>query len=297
MGVVSAANIWGTYKGKQIIRLTVDGSPVKASDAPAVLMDGRTMIPIYLLKEAGINYSWDSKKQTVDVKSSASGENPADFTKSIMNLGGGGLTITKVSGDMTSIVYFYETKGFDSDWASIDSIFQKLLPIDTVYMRIVYVQSGGKENIIDMKRTDYIDFLNGAITNDELHKRMTLVGPLFNSASGNNSIPSATIDYPELYSNDLKTYLGKLTSNEYDSESIFNEYGDYGSKYSSTSIWNEYSDYGSKYSNESAFNKYATEPPVIVLKGKIIGYLTLNTSYSNAISPAGLIKWIENNGY
>jgi hypothetical protein len=68
MGVVSAASLWGTYKGNQIIRLSVDGVPVKVSDAPAIMMNGRTMIPIYLLQEAGVNYSWDSKNQTVDIK-------------------------------------------------------------------------------------------------------------------------------------------------------------------------------------------------------------------------------------
>lgn len=67
--VVSAASLWGTYKGNQIIRLTVDGVPIKVSDAPAVLMDSRTMIPIYLLKEAGIVYSWDQKNQTVNIVS------------------------------------------------------------------------------------------------------------------------------------------------------------------------------------------------------------------------------------
>mgnify|MGYP001415177953 CR=1 FL=1 len=66
-GVASAASVWGTYKGKDIIRLTVDGTPVKVSDAPAVAMDGRTMIPIYLLQQAGVSYSWDSKTQTVDI--------------------------------------------------------------------------------------------------------------------------------------------------------------------------------------------------------------------------------------
>jgi hypothetical protein len=69
MGVVSAASLWGNYKGNQVIRLTVDGVPVKVSDAPAVSMDGRTMIPIYLLKEAGVKYSWDGKSQTVDIQS------------------------------------------------------------------------------------------------------------------------------------------------------------------------------------------------------------------------------------
>ena len=37
--------------------------------------------------------------------------------------------------------------------------------------------------------------------------------------------------------------LGVITSNAYDTDSIFNEYGIYGGKYSSTSIWNDYGEY------------------------------------------------------
>ena len=82
-----------------------------------------------------------------------------------------------------------------------------------------------------------------------------------------------------LYSNDGKVYLGKLVTNQYDSESVWNEYGTYGSKYSQYSIWNEYGTYGSSYSNESAFNNYALNPPIIVdARGNIMGYLTTNTT-------------------
>jgi len=82
------------------------------------------------------------------------------------------------------------------------------------------------------------------------------------------------------------TYLGKLTTNEFDSDSIFNEYGTYGSKYSSKSIWNEYGTYGSKYSSQSAFNDYTSTPPYIVTSdGTIYGRLTTNKFISGAISP------------
>ena len=37
---------------------------------------------------------------------------------------------------------------------------------------------------------------------------------------------------------DHDVFLGKLNADCYDSESIWNEYGTYGSKYSSKSIWN-----------------------------------------------------------
>lgn len=88
-----------------------------------------------------------------------------------------------------------------------------------------------------------------------------------------------------LYSNDGKTYLGKLISNKYDTESIFNEYGSYGSEYRVDSIWNEYGQYGSKYSSKSAFNEYASSPPVIVDSNyNFVGYLTANKYKSQGIT-------------
>lgn len=74
-GAVSAASMWGTYKGNNIIRLTVDQVPVKVSDVPVINYNGRTMIPIYLLQQAGIKYSWDPKNQSVDILSSSESTN------------------------------------------------------------------------------------------------------------------------------------------------------------------------------------------------------------------------------
>lgn len=79
-------------------------------------------------------------------------------------------------------------------------------------------------------------------------------------------------------------FLGRIT-NRYSSESIFNEYGNYGSKYGSESIWNKYGEYGSKYSNYSPFNPYATEPPAIVKNGEIIGYLSINKYLQHTLNP------------
>lgn len=72
---------------------------------------------------------------------------------------------------------------------------------------------------------------------------------------------------------DNDEYLGKLNASKYDSESIWNQYGEYGSRYNSKSIWNGYGTYGSKYSSYSPFNNYASNPPVLVDKnGKFYGY-------------------------
>ena len=85
------------------------------------------------------------------------------------------------------------------------------------------------------------------------------------------------------------TYLGVLSSNKYDPESVSNPYGQYGSKYSPTSINNPYSAYGSPYSPLSATNPYATQAPKIV--NPYLGQLSANpyapNSTSNPYGPYG----------
>ena len=80
------------------------------------------------------------------------------------------------------------------------------------------------------------------------------------------------------------TYLGKIT-NAYDSESIFNDYGTYGSEYNSSSIWNTYATFGSEYSAYSPHNAYTTTPPMIVKNRKVLGYLTANKSIKASVTP------------
>ena len=55
-------------------------------------------------------------------------------------------------------------------------------------------------------------------------------------------------------------YLGDLSANEYDPNSIANQYGA-GNPYSSNSITNQFGIYGNPYSNQSATNPYATDAP------------------------------------
>ncbi len=68
---------------------------------------------------------------------------------------------------------------------------------------------------------------------------------------------------PQLRDRQTGKYLGNLSSNPYDANSVGNPYGKYGSEYSSDSINNPYGKYGSQYSNDSPNNPYATNPPAI----------------------------------
>ena len=87
-----------------------------------------------------------------------------------------------------------------------------------------------------------------------------------------------------LAQDDKNTYLGKI-ANSYDSESIFNEYGTYGSQYNSLSIWNQYATFGSEYSSYSPHNSYTSTPPMIIKNKKVLGYLTANKSIGSSITP------------
>lgn len=69
------------------------------------------------------------------------------------------------------------------------------------------------------------------------------------------SLSTPALAQVQLYARD-GTYLGNVTNNPYDPNSINNPYGRYGSPYSSDSIHNPYGKYGSPYSSQSPDNIY-----------------------------------------
>jgi hypothetical protein len=91
------------------------------------------------------------------------------------------------------------------------------------------------------------------------------------------------------------TFLGSLNPNTFDSDSIFNQFGIYGSQFSQTSIFNPFSIYGNEFSNLSSHNKFATNPPKIYLRGQFMGYLTKNPNFSNRIEPDKILSWAKKN--
>ena len=91
-----------------------------------------------------------------------------------------------------------------------------------------------------------------------------------------------------------EVYLGCFSCNEFDSESVFNEFGRYGSRFSSTSIWNHFSSYGSEFSSDSACNQFASNPPILVdTNGRSFGALTLNQFARGAIADATIVRWLR----
>jgi hypothetical protein len=80
-------------------------------------------------------------------------------------------------------------------------------------------------------------------------------------------------------------YIGNYNTNQYDSNSVNNPYGSYGSKYSADSINNPYGQYGSHYSNNSATNPYATDAPKLYdQNGNYRGKLSANQYDPESVS-------------
>ena len=116
--------------------------------------------------------------------------------------------------------------------------------------------------------------------------------PSYNTSSTNYDYTPQRIDSDELLlfgGQNHDKFLGCLNCSKYDSSSIWNKYGNYGSEYSSYSIWNRYGTYGSEYSSESPWNKYTSDSPVIVDRaGNFYGYFTSNKYHSQRTT----IKWV-----
>ena len=78
---------------------------------------------------------------------------------------------------------------------------------------------------------------------------------------------------------DYTEYLGCLDCSRFDSKSIWNAFGDYGSSFSNTSIWNDLNNYGDDNNPLSPWNTVSNKAPKIIdASGKFQGYLTANPS-------------------
>lgn len=80
-------------------------------------------------------------------------------------------------------------------------------------------------------------------------------------------------------------FLGVISDDPFDPESLANPYGIYGDEFSLLSIWNSFSVYGSAFSDLSAYDPFASDPPSVYLNGVFQGYLTTNPDFAPRFDP------------
>src|SRR5690349_10987836 len=120
-----------------------------------------------------------------------------------------------------------------------------------------------------------------------------MVAELYAQAASGQRAPAAALE-SWLVAADGQ-YLGKITDNAYDTKSITNEYGPFGSAYSNTSIFNGYSPYGSEYGQYSVNNPYCTQPPKLYLNGRLSGVVSANEYVPNRIPTKAFLLALKNN--
>ncbi|WP_158560295.1 stalk domain-containing protein [Paenibacillus contaminans] len=67
-GVVGASSINGEFNGNPIVKVKSNGQVLPVEDTPAVIYEGRTLVPIYMLRQLGAEVNWDQDTYSVDVK-------------------------------------------------------------------------------------------------------------------------------------------------------------------------------------------------------------------------------------
>jgi len=105
--------------------------------------------------------------------------------------------------------------------------------------------------------------------------------PAATSSSSNNSVTCTDLDGASVFSQEeIPVYLGFMGSS-FASSSINNLFGSFGSQFGSNSIRNQFSTYGSQFGLYSANNSLSTSPPVFVKNGKILAFLSTNTTLAS----------------
>ena len=83
-------------------------------------------------------------------------------------------------------------------------------------------------------------------------------------------------------------FLGVVSTNPFDFDSLANSFGTFGNRFSSLSIWNEFGTYGSPFSSLSPWNAFTSTPPILIENGMAIGYLTVNAFLAPRLHPNDL---------
>ena len=89
------------------------------------------------------------------------------------------------------------------------------------------------------------------------------------------------------------TFLGVISLDTNDPDSLSNPEGRFGSPYSPSSIWNPEGQWGAETSSLSPWSLYTTRPPVIYYANAFWGYLTANVDLYPSVSPSLLADRLD----
>ncbi|MCI3919042.1 copper amine oxidase N-terminal domain-containing protein [Paenibacillus sp. TRM 82003] len=103
---VGYASMNGTFEGNSIVKVFSEGEELSVHDTPAINYNGRTMVPIYMLREAGLNVQWNASTESVEISNpvvlystaAAHYKNLSDISQSLSALSFADLALVTFSG-------------------------------------------------------------------------------------------------------------------------------------------------------------------------------------------------------
>lgn len=175
-GVATASSTWGTYNGNPVVRVTSGSTLIQADEVPAMIMDGKTMVPISMLRQLGATVTWDQDTYTVDVNV------PSDSSAITVD------TLVKVYGPKGKkhLLSYAEYMSNGDGFSQVNLVttfninenakdFQELLilagAVGAVQMRV----EDKSDTIKFIKTADFVSFVRGEITTEEYVSRIQFV--------------------------------------------------------------------------------------------------------------------------
>jgi hypothetical protein len=81
IGPVQASSINGDFNGNPIVKVKSNGNVLPTEDIPAIIYEGRTLVPIYMLRNLGANVQWNQSDYSVNVSIPVKDDNPTHDEK------------------------------------------------------------------------------------------------------------------------------------------------------------------------------------------------------------------------
>jgi S1-C subfamily serine protease len=171
MGVVSAAAIWGTFKGNSIVRVKINGIVQKLS-APAILVNGQSYIPLSVLDKAKVKYLFDSKNQTVEINNNS-------FDPVIRSIGEISFRPIGNSSMEATARYYQVGEDENADWPRVLALFKNLSKLDVSDLKVDYYKGGTYSGSISIPSGWVKGLVEGRNTEQDLTNRWIITGKLF----------------------------------------------------------------------------------------------------------------------
>ncbi len=138
-GSVSAESLHGEYDGNAIIKITSGEQELMVEDVPALALDGRTVVPIYMLRELGLDVEWLAEDKTVQVNKP---ETENEQLKQMITETGN-VELSYIGVELTATALVTKVNGEEEDWALIYHTLLNMAVLPADVLCVDYVTEEG----------------------------------------------------------------------------------------------------------------------------------------------------------